>query len=86
MLSLTSLALAASLAASAAAHATFQAMWINGVDYGSACVRLPLSNSPVTDVTSADIACNVNATPSTNVCPVVRACPAHFSSYQRSGS
>ncbi|EIN08693.1 hypothetical protein PUNSTDRAFT_154785 [Punctularia strigosozonata HHB-11173 SS5] len=61
---------AASLVASAAAHATFQEIWINGVDYGSTCVRLPLSNSPVTDVTSTDIACNVDPTPSNGVCPV----------------
>ena len=38
--------------ASVAAHATFQEMWVNDVDQGSWCVRLPLSNSPVTDVTS----------------------------------
>lgn len=42
----------ASVVASAAAHATFQEMWVNGVDQGSWCVRLPQSNSPVTDVTS----------------------------------
>lgn len=46
------LAIAASLVASAAAHATFQELWINGVDQGSSCVRLPLSNSPVTSVTT----------------------------------
>jgi hypothetical protein len=46
---------AAALATHASAHATFQAMWINGVDYGSACVRVPLSNSPVTDVTSVRV-------------------------------
>lgn len=45
-------ALFASLAASVAGHATFQEMWVNGVDQGSYCVRLPQSNSPVTDVTS----------------------------------
>lgn len=39
-------------------HATFQDLWINGVDYGAQCLRLPLSNSPVTDVTSNDIRCN----------------------------
>lgn len=52
------------------AHATFQEMWVNGVDQGSFCVRLPLSNSPVTSVTSDDIACNVNATPSSGLCSV----------------
>ncbi|KDQ58486.1 glycoside hydrolase family 61 protein [Jaapia argillacea MUCL 33604] len=65
-----SLAVAAGLVASVAAHATFQEMWINGLDYGSTCVRLPLSNNPVTSVTSDDIACNVNATASSGVCPV----------------
>ncbi|KAI0073774.1 glycoside hydrolase family 61 protein [Panus rudis PR-1116 ss-1] len=58
----------ACLIASVAAHATFQELWINGVDQGSSCVRLPLSNSPVTDVTSPDIACNVNPTPTSGVC------------------
>lgn len=47
-----SVAFVASLVASATAHATFQEMWVNGVDQGSFCVRLPQSNSPVTDVTS----------------------------------
>nr|QHX39627.1 lytic polysaccharide monooxygenase 2 [Gelatoporia subvermispora] len=64
------LAIVASLAASVAAHATFQELWVNGVDMGSACVRMPLSNSPVTDVTSDDLACNVNATPSDGVCSI----------------
>ena len=41
-----------SLVASVTAHATFQELWINGVDQGSSCVRLPQSNSPVTSVTS----------------------------------
>lgn len=43
---------AGAFVASASAHATFQEMWVNGVDMGSACVRLPASNNPVTDVTS----------------------------------
>lgn len=47
-----SVAFVASLVASVTAHATFQEMWVNGVDQGSFCVRLPQSNSPVTDVTS----------------------------------
>ena len=46
------LAVAVSLVASAAAHATFQELWINGVDQGSSCVRLPESNSPVTSVST----------------------------------
>lgn len=47
-----SIAFVASLIASVSAHATFQEMWVNGVDQGSSCVRLPMSNSPVSDVTS----------------------------------
>lgn len=54
-------ALVAILAArETAAHATFQDLWINDVDQGQQCVRLPPSNSPITDVTSNDIRCNVN--------------------------
>ncbi|KAG8856014.1 hypothetical protein FRB96_006581 [Tulasnella sp. 330] len=61
---------AACFVATASAHATFQDFWINGVDQGDCCVRLPLSNNPVTDVTSTDLACNVNATPTSGVCTV----------------
>lgn len=39
-------------AASVSAHATFQQLWVNGVDQGSTCVRTPVSNSPVSSVTS----------------------------------
>jgi len=39
------------LVASAAAHATFQELWVNGVDKGQSCVRLLASNSPVASVT-----------------------------------
>lgn len=46
------LLIAASLAISASAHATFQELWVNDVDQGGFCVRLPASNSPVTDITS----------------------------------
>lgn len=41
-----------SFAAYATAHATFQEMWVNGVDQGNYCVRLPASNNPVTSVTT----------------------------------
>ncbi|KAG8697666.1 hypothetical protein FRC09_007722 [Ceratobasidium sp. 395] len=55
-------AIAAALAAASSvqAHATFQYFWINGVDQGNKNVRPPASNSPVTSVTSNDLACNVN--------------------------
>ncbi|KAH9941875.1 glycosyl hydrolase family 61-domain-containing protein [Epithele typhae] len=65
------LALLVTFVAGAAAHATFQELWINGVDQGSSCVRLPASNSPVTSVTSNDIACNANAASSKGVCQVM---------------
>lgn len=53
-----------------AGHATFQDLWVDGVDYGSQCVRLPLSNSPVTSVTSNDVRCNANSGPVSKKCPV----------------
>ncbi|KAB8299917.1 hypothetical protein EYC80_000160 [Monilinia laxa] len=43
-------------------HATFQELWINGVDQVGSCVRLPPSNSPVTDLTSTDLRCNLGGT------------------------
>ncbi|PBP15852.1 glycosyl hydrolase family 61, partial [Diplocarpon rosae] len=33
-------------------------LWVDGVDQAGTCVRLPGSNSPVTDPTSQDLACN----------------------------
>jgi cellulase len=57
----TVFAVVAALSASrVAAHATFQELWINGVDQGQTCVRLPQSNSPLTDVSANSIRCNVN--------------------------
>ncbi|KAM9882406.1 endoglucanase II [Verticillium dahliae] len=55
-------AILASFASQAAAHSTFQQLWVDGVDYGSQCARLPPSNSPVEDVTSTNIVCNVGGT------------------------
>ncbi|KAG8769636.1 hypothetical protein FRC15_004470, partial [Serendipita sp. 397] len=60
----------ASYIANVTAHATFQQMWVNGVDQGSYCVRLPVNNNPVTSVTSNDIACNAGAAASANLCSV----------------
>jgi cellulase len=62
--------LAAIAAQEVAAHATFQDLWINGVDYGAQCIRLPLSNSPVTNVTSNDIRCNAGTSPVAYKCVV----------------
>ncbi|KAI0393432.1 carbohydrate-binding module family 1 protein [Xylariaceae sp. FL0594] len=57
-------------AANVAAHATFQDLWVNGVDYGSTCARLPSSNSPITDVTSSAFACNANPSSPAGKCTV----------------
>lgn len=66
-----SAALAAFLAAqNVAAHATFQDLWVDGVDFDTQCARQPTSNSPVTDVTSADMACNAGTTAVSSKCPV----------------
>ncbi|KAF5369054.1 hypothetical protein D9758_002941 [Tetrapyrgos nigripes] len=62
---------AACLIASVSAHATFQELWINGIDAGNSCARLPSSNNPVTDVTSKDLACNIIGTQAQNKCPIM---------------
>lgn len=58
------LALAAS-AKLASAHSTVMAAWLNDVDLGlgnsaSGYIRSPPNNSPITDVASPDMSCNVN--------------------------
>ncbi|KAB8304106.1 hypothetical protein EYC80_003527 [Monilinia laxa] len=51
----------ASLLAAVNAHQNFHQFWVNGVSPGyQTSIRMPPSNSPVTDVTSDDITCNVN--------------------------
>lgn len=63
MKSIFQVAIVALLAATdVSAHAIFQDLWVDGVDMGSQCVRMPKSNSPVTNVGSADIRCNVGGT------------------------
>ncbi|EHL01403.1 putative endo-beta-1,4-glucanase D [Glarea lozoyensis 74030] len=53
--------LAISLASAVSAHQNFHQFWVNDVSPGyEAAIRMPPSNSPVTDVTSNDITCNVN--------------------------
>jgi len=59
-----------SLVGFATAHATFQELWVNGVDQGGYCVRLPQSNNPVTDVTSTDLTCNVSPSAAHGKCSV----------------
>ncbi|RYP38608.1 hypothetical protein DL767_002544 [Monosporascus sp. MG133] len=63
--------LVAAAATNAAAHSIFQQLWVDGTDYGSQCVRMPPSNSPVTNVGSSDIRCNVGGTRGvSSKCPV----------------
>ncbi|KAI4601497.1 hypothetical protein KJ359_011626 [Pestalotiopsis sp. 9143b] len=53
--------LALSMVAAVSAHQNFHQFWVNDVTPGyQVGIRMPPSNSPVTDVTSDDIACNVN--------------------------
>ncbi|KAI1491109.1 carbohydrate-binding module family 1 protein [Biscogniauxia mediterranea] len=61
---------AAATVSHVAAHATFQDLWVDGVDQGSTCARLPLSNSPIQDVTSDDIICNAGTSPAAGKCVV----------------
>jgi len=51
-------------------HATFQQLWVDGVDQGSTCARLPPSNSPVQDVTSKDMVCNAGTSPVAGLCAI----------------
>ncbi|SPQ22679.1 c85eb5ef-8188-4d2e-8333-9e38c8940d7e [Thermothielavioides terrestris] len=85
MKSFTIAALAALWAQEAAAHATFQDLWIDGVDYGSQCVRLPASNSPVTNVASDDIRCNVGTSRPTVKCPVKAGSTVTIEMHQQPG-
>jgi cellulase len=55
------------------AHATVYSLWVNDVDQGdgrSIYIRSPPSNSPVKDVSSPDIDCNVANTPVPKTVPV----------------
>jgi len=60
----------AALAFQASGHSIFQQLWVDGVDYGSQCVRMPQSNSPVTSVGSNDIRCNAGTKAVGAKCPV----------------
>ncbi|KAI4594013.1 hypothetical protein KJ359_008801 [Pestalotiopsis sp. 9143b] len=70
MKSVISAAILAYAAKNVAAHATFQDLWVDGVDQGTTCARIPTSNSPVTDVTSSDIVCNAGTAAVTTNCEV----------------
>jgi cellulase len=52
-----------------AAHATFQQLWVNGVDFGTQCARLPSSNNPVSAGTNA-MRCNSGSRSASAKCPV----------------
>ncbi|KAF3905487.1 Endoglucanase-4 [Dactylellina cionopaga] len=59
------------LIAQALAHQNLHQFWVNGVTPGyEVGIRMPPSNNPVTDVTSNDIACNVNGSNGANVAVV----------------
>ncbi|KAF1973745.1 hypothetical protein BU23DRAFT_464059 [Bimuria novae-zelandiae CBS 107.79] len=52
--------IASTLVAAVSAHQNFHQFWVNDVTPGyQVGIRMPPSNSPVTDVTSEDMACNV---------------------------
>lgn len=56
------------IAGLSSAHTTMQYVWVNGQE-SSSCVRRISSNSPVQNVQSGDMACNVNgANPASSVC------------------
>ncbi|KAG7448567.1 uncharacterized protein BT62DRAFT_889253 [Guyanagaster necrorhizus] len=64
---LFTLATAVSLVTSVVVHAMWQEFWIGDVDAGSSCVRLPVSNFPMTDFFTTGIACNVAVIASTGL-------------------
>ncbi|PVF94634.1 glycoside hydrolase [Serendipita vermifera] len=52
------------LASSAAAHAIFQQLYVNGVDQGHLTgIRVPNYDGPITDVTSSSVICNGSPNP-----------------------
>ncbi|KAI1400927.1 lytic polysaccharide monooxygenase [Hypoxylon fuscum] len=76
-------AVAALSATHVAGHATFQDLWINGVDMIS--TPLPASNSPVTDVSSKDIACNAGSKPVSGKCSVAAGSTVTVEIHQQPG-
>ncbi|KAH8823534.1 glycoside hydrolase family 61 protein [Flagelloscypha sp. PMI_526] len=71
MMKPASISILLSFVALAQAHTRVWSVWVDGVDQGQGAgvyIRQPPSNSPVKDLTSADVRCNVNglsAVPST---------------------
>ncbi|KAK3986453.1 putative endo-beta-1,4-glucanase D [Cladorrhinum sp. PSN332] len=85
MKSFTVAALTALWAQNVAAHATFQQLWVDGVDFGSQCARLPNSNSPVTNVGSNDVRCNVFGSRPGVKCPVKAGSTVTVEMHQQNG-
>ncbi|KAK3319671.1 glycosyl hydrolase family 61-domain-containing protein [Cercophora scortea] len=59
----TTTTLALALAATVSAHTTMFSVWVNGADQGdgrNVYIRSPPNNSPVKDLASTDLVCNVN--------------------------
>ncbi|KAG8806491.1 hypothetical protein FRC18_006065 [Serendipita sp. 400] len=82
------LAILASLiagATSVAAHATFQQLWVGSSDQAGTCVRKPASNSPVTSVTSGDVACNASPAASPGLCTVPAGSSVSVEMHQQPG-
>ncbi|KAH8907676.1 hypothetical protein BR93DRAFT_895234 [Coniochaeta sp. PMI_546] len=72
-----SVILAALAAKEVAGHALFQQLWVDSVDmislplHGSQCIRMPQSNTPVTNVGGNDVRCNVGGSRGVSKkCPV----------------
>jgi len=84
MMRLSTLTLIAA-AQQVASHATFQDLWVGSTDMQSSCVRLPQSNSPVTDVTSTQIRCNANSGPVAGKCSVVAGTTVAVEMHQQNG-
>jgi cellulase len=81
-----SIALAAStLATSVLGHATFQQLWVNGVDQAGTCVRQPPSNSPVTSVSGNSIVCNASPKAAQGVCSVPAGASVTVEMHQQPG-
>ncbi|KAF2841888.1 lytic polysaccharide monooxygenase [Patellaria atrata CBS 101060] len=55
---------------SAAAHSTWQDLWVGSEDKGTTCTRVVRDNSPITSVTNADMFCGRGPASSPNVCDV----------------
>ncbi|KAL1864655.1 hypothetical protein VTK73DRAFT_5739 [Phialemonium thermophilum] len=85
MKSLGALVLVALAAREAAGHAMFQDLWVDGTDMGSQCVRMPRSNTPVTNVGSPDLRCNAGTRPVNAKCPVKAGSTVTIEMHQQPG-